>query len=205
MAALDTKNGTAERILSVAESLFARSGYDGVSINTVAREAGVSKANVFHHFGNKEELYLAVLRNARKRLTDQLEQLGARTDSPLDRTLRQITDRYLGDLFTHSDLSRLFLRQLLDRYPVDSKVLAEKIFRPNFSQMEKLLTEAQQSGRMREDIDPALPMMLLIAGCLFLFQGGDVLRHLPGADFTEDRDEYARMIVDIVMHGITPR
>jgi TetR/AcrR family transcriptional regulator len=205
MAALDAKNGAAERILAVAESLFARSGYDGVSMNAVAREAGVSKANVFHHFGNKEELYLAVLRNARQRLTDQLEQLGARPDSPLDRTLRQITDRYLGDLFTHSDLSRLFLRQLLDHYPVDSKVLAEKIFRPNFSQMEKLLTEAQQNGRMREDIDPALPMMLLIAGCLFLFQGGEVLRHLPGADFTEDRDEYARMIVDIVMHGITPR
>lgn len=205
MVAHESKNGAAERILTVAESLFAGAGYDGVSISAVAREAGVSKANVFHHFGSKEELYFAVLRSARQRLTDELKKLRSRPDGPLDDTLRQITGRYLADLFSHADLSRLVIRQLLDRYPVEGKVLAERIFEPNFSQMGKLLADAQRSGQMREDIEPGLPITLLIASCVFLFQSGEALRHLPGTGFANDPEQYVQILVDIVMHGIVPR
>lgn len=41
--------------------LFARRGIDGVSIAEVALAAGVSKANVMHHFGSKDGLYAACL------------------------------------------------------------------------------------------------------------------------------------------------
>ena len=40
-------------ILEAAERLFAQQGYDGVSMRTIAREAGVSKANIYHHFDSK--------------------------------------------------------------------------------------------------------------------------------------------------------
>ena len=46
-------------ILDAAVRLFSRHGYDGVSMRSVAREAGVSKSNIYHHFESKEALYLA--------------------------------------------------------------------------------------------------------------------------------------------------
>ncbi|MEM8618317.1 MAG: helix-turn-helix domain-containing protein [Actinomycetota bacterium] len=49
------------RIIEVAGTLFARRGIDGVSIAEVALAAGVSKANVMHHFGSKDRLYAACL------------------------------------------------------------------------------------------------------------------------------------------------
>ena len=52
-------NETAQTILLAARRLFAERGFDGVSINDVAAAAGVSKANVFHHFGSKPKLHLA--------------------------------------------------------------------------------------------------------------------------------------------------
>ena len=50
-----------DRIFCAAERLFAERGFDSVSINDVAREAGVCKANVFHHFASKQALYETVL------------------------------------------------------------------------------------------------------------------------------------------------
>ncbi|MEM9514037.1 MAG: helix-turn-helix domain-containing protein [Actinomycetota bacterium] len=49
------------RIVDVSLRLFARRGIDGVSIAEVALAAGVSKANVMHHFGSKNGLYAACL------------------------------------------------------------------------------------------------------------------------------------------------
>ena len=49
------------RLIDAALQLFARRGVDGVSIAEVAVAAGASKANVMHHFGNKDGLYAACL------------------------------------------------------------------------------------------------------------------------------------------------
>ena len=51
-----------DEILDVALELFARKGYDRVSVREIAREAGLSQAGLLHHFSTKEELFLEVLR-----------------------------------------------------------------------------------------------------------------------------------------------
>lgn len=51
---------TRERILTVAERLFARSGLGSTSLRAIAREAGVSFALVSYHFGTKDDLYRAI-------------------------------------------------------------------------------------------------------------------------------------------------
>ncbi len=63
---------TVARILAAAEELFSRRGFDAVSMNEIAEAAGVSKANIFHHFESKNALYLAVVRNA---CSDSVERL----------------------------------------------------------------------------------------------------------------------------------
>jgi TetR/AcrR family transcriptional regulator len=48
-------------ILSAAEQEFARHGYKGATVNSIAQRAGLPKANVHYYFNNKLELYAAVL------------------------------------------------------------------------------------------------------------------------------------------------
>ena len=50
-----------EKILYAAQKLFALEGYQGTSTAKVAKEAGVSEALIFRHFGNKEGLLKAIL------------------------------------------------------------------------------------------------------------------------------------------------
>ena len=53
--------GKAESILAAAKRTFLARGFGTVSMDTIAREAGVSKATVYAHFAGKEELFGAVI------------------------------------------------------------------------------------------------------------------------------------------------
>ena len=54
-------NSKAESILAAAKRTFLAAGFGAVSMDTIAREAGVSKATVYAHFAGKEELFGAVI------------------------------------------------------------------------------------------------------------------------------------------------
>src|SRR5215471_9702514 len=53
--------GKAESVLAAAKRAFLAAGFGAVSMDTIAREAGVSKATVYAHFGSKEDLFGAVI------------------------------------------------------------------------------------------------------------------------------------------------
>jgi AcrR family transcriptional regulator len=53
---------TLDRILTAAESLFAEQGYDGTTLRQITRGAKVNLAAVNYHHGDKESLYLEILR-----------------------------------------------------------------------------------------------------------------------------------------------
>src|SRR5215469_7421370 len=53
--------GKAESILAAAKRSFLEGGFGAVSMDAIAREAGVSKATVYAHFAGKEELFGAVI------------------------------------------------------------------------------------------------------------------------------------------------
>lgn len=57
----DLQRLTRERLIFTARAEFAREGYHGAKLNTIASEAGFSKGAVYSNFGNKAELFLAVL------------------------------------------------------------------------------------------------------------------------------------------------
>lgn len=49
------------RILDEAAELFARDGYDGASLGSVADAVGVTKAAIYHYFPNKKVIYEAII------------------------------------------------------------------------------------------------------------------------------------------------
>jgi AcrR family transcriptional regulator len=66
-----------KQLLEVARKVFGRRGYHTVTMDAVAREAGVTKPILYDHFPSKRELYLALLEldlaNLKERLRDALE------------------------------------------------------------------------------------------------------------------------------------
>jgi AcrR family transcriptional regulator len=61
-----------EQVLEIAAEEFAAHGLHGVSAEAIARRAGITHAYVFHLFGSKKSLFLAVVRRAFDRMTENL-------------------------------------------------------------------------------------------------------------------------------------
>jgi AcrR family transcriptional regulator len=82
-----------QQILDIAEQQFAELGYDSVSIEEIARLAGVSRPIVYDYFGDKEAVYLACLRRARGELETMLLGAAASASTPRE-TLERATSAY---------------------------------------------------------------------------------------------------------------
>ena len=50
-----------DQILDTANTLFAERGYEEVSIEDIAKEAGITRGLIHHYFGGRKEVYIALL------------------------------------------------------------------------------------------------------------------------------------------------
>ena len=62
------------QLLDVAEGLFAERGYEGVTIEDIARAAGITRPIIYQHHGSKDGIFLACVRRARAEFEAALSQ-----------------------------------------------------------------------------------------------------------------------------------
>jgi TetR/AcrR family transcriptional regulator len=189
------------RILDAAAGLFAESSYDAVSMNAIAERAGVSKANIFHHFSSKESLYLAVVRAACHDVGERLGELGTE-HGPFAQRFSSYAASMLNAMLEHDQIQRLILRELLVDGERRGQEFAEKVFGENFARFVAILRQGQLKGHLRADLDPAMIATVLIGSNVFFFEARDVLKHFRDVNFANDPARYSTMLVDILMHGI---
>jgi AcrR family transcriptional regulator len=87
------------QLLALGEDLFTRHAYDELSMAAIAREAGISKALLYHYFPSKQAYFQATLEQAARELADRV-----RPDptKPPAEQLMQSVDAYLGWIEQHS-------------------------------------------------------------------------------------------------------
>jgi len=78
-----------EAIARSALTLFASDGYERTSVEAIAAEAGVSKRTVYSHYGDKENLFLSVVRDTYETMLARIAEIVDRTawDSELSAAL----------------------------------------------------------------------------------------------------------------------
>lgn len=82
-----------ERVAKVARDLFVERGFEGASVDEIARRARVSKPTIYAHFGDKERLFVHILEKACERLIAPLVSEDAR-DRPIAEVLRNHARHY---------------------------------------------------------------------------------------------------------------
>lgn len=192
----------ARQILAAALEAFAEHGYKGASLHAIATRAGVSKANIFHHFASKERLYLAVLREASLDWREDIARLGDAASGPFPVRLRAMVDCILEHMLNKTAESRLLLREVLENGALRGRQLREEVFAGNFDIEMAIFRRAQAEGDLRPGLDPVIAWLTTIATCLFFFQCRDVLRFNPAFPYADAIDDYAASICDVLLHGI---
>ncbi|MFL6240231.1 MAG: TetR/AcrR family transcriptional regulator [Actinomycetes bacterium] len=85
---------TRELLLDAAEEVFAARGFEGASLDDIAKTAGYTRGAIYKHFANKEELFLAVNQRFNERfLTGFLDLLDPST-APGDLDIALIAKRW---------------------------------------------------------------------------------------------------------------
>jgi TetR/AcrR family transcriptional regulator, mexJK operon transcriptional repressor len=143
----DTPTGAkAETILGAAKRAFLAGGFGAVSMDAIAREAAVSKATVYAHFGSKEELFGAVIgRECEQRFAG----LSAGKLDPGDvrASLMELGRRFLHLLLSPDALAlhRIILGEVI-RFPVLGEVFWRAGPERNLQQIEAFLESAAAVG-----------------------------------------------------------
>jgi AcrR family transcriptional regulator len=139
---VDPESGTdetRERILQAAAQVFAREGYARATTRTLAAAAGVNEVTLFRHFGNKQNLFAAVIDEyAASALTTALE--------------AQLTGDYHQDLLT---MGRQVMQLMLERGEAVRLMLCEAEHFPEVRE-----TMAQNPRRLREALSTYLQQQM---------------------------------------------
>ena len=96
---------TRRMILRAAHRLFMEQGYRAVSTRQIAEACGLTQPALYHHFADKQELYVEVLNDELAMMRAALERIVNRSESVEDR-LRQIVRFIMAH--TSDDLSQMF-------------------------------------------------------------------------------------------------
>lgn len=179
---------TRARILDQAEALLDERGYAGMSMDVVARAAGLSKGTLYHHFeGGKDDLILAVAQRTLKR---HREGLAAVLSEPHD--VRRQLEAVAHWTLTHSGRPERILRDTVRFLPAPS---AEEMARGFMSQVYAQVHDLLRRGAERGELGPHDTEFVAWA-----FLG--LLAEFAGLQHVLDRPRLARQIVDLVLTGM---
>lgn len=142
---------TYDQILAVAEQEFANSGYNGTSLEVIARRTGIRKASLFHHFNSKRKIFDAVVR----RVFDQLVSIGRETaaiENPKEHLLA-IVARLHDFIASHPNHARLLMHRVLED-PASVRRSSEVFIKPLVIEMAKLVVRGAELGVIRNTDGP---------------------------------------------------
>lgn len=151
------RKGEATRaaILDTALRLAGAAGIDALTIGTLAEEAGMSKSGVFAHFGSREELQVAVVREYHQRFHRDVFEPAMALPRGLPR-LRSLFERWIGVVtqeITHGCIyiSGAFEYDGRPGAVRDALMASVTDWR---GALERACRQAIEAGHMREDTDP---------------------------------------------------
>lgn len=96
---------TRQRVLDVAETLFAEKGYDATTLTDVAVGASLRPPSLYNHFDSKDVLYTAVLERACQPILDILRRF--LSQQPTANDIPVLTTDIIGALASHPNVPRL--------------------------------------------------------------------------------------------------
>ncbi|MGY3393680.1 TetR/AcrR family transcriptional regulator [Bradyrhizobium sp. USDA 3311] len=194
---------TRKKLLTAARLEFARHGLAGARVDEIAERAGVNKQLVYHYFGDKDALYLAVLEWVYEDIREQERRLNLE-GLPPDKAIRRLIEASFDHLAANPD----FIVLLNDENRggarhVRGSTRLEAMHSPLVKSVSHILHEGVRCGLFRKGIDP-VQLYISIAGLsYFFFSNTPTLSAIFGKDLSSRAQRRARRrhVVDLVLQS----
>ena len=191
MARENSESDTLRRILNEATPLFVARGYQGVSMREIGEAVGITKAALYYHFRDKEELFMAILR-------ESLDELGGILDEAerSEPTARGQIGRAMAGLLGLPAERRALIRvatQEMTHVSADARSAFNGVYQEKFVGR---IVAMLQGGMARGEVKPLDPQLAawLLLGLAYPF--------FNATHLAVSATDGARVLVDVFFDGL---
>lgn len=193
---------TRKRILEAATGEFAERGLSGARVDSIARRADINERMLYYYFGNKEQLYLAVLEKVFVDFNDAEHALNLDVLEPLAaiRTLAHFMWDYYGqhpELICLMNNENLHEAQFMRQSPEIRALVS-----PIVAMLASVLKRGEASGVIRSGVDPVRLYVTLSALGYYVQSNRHTLATVMGRDMTaqEERGPYRDFNTELLLN-----
>jgi AcrR family transcriptional regulator len=179
-----------EAVLDAAERLIAEQGYEAASVSALVSEAGVPASSIYHYFGSKEGVLLAMMERGAARFFAALPIAERRTGSQREH-LRALLGAVSATLERHPDFLRILVVMAVQRATAVDGDVERVVGRVRERALERLRDQMHivfDLDRNGDDADRLARFWLAaVDGAFVAHQSrpevsvSDLLKHLPAA------------------------
>ena len=195
---------TRASILAAANREFAENGIGGARVDSIAERAGINKRMLYHYFGDKEQLYLAVLEEAYVGIRTAEKSLNL-SDLEPEQGIAELA-MFTWDYFLeHPEFLSLLGTENLHRARWLRQSTRLKELHSSFiDKLSDLLRRGKAEGLFRPDVDPLNLYLTIAALGYFYLSNQYTLSTIFGRDLMDksNLDVWKRHIVHVTLASI---
>jgi TetR/AcrR family transcriptional regulator, cholesterol catabolism regulator len=153
-----------ERLLTAAAAVFKEQGLDATSIHDIAERMGTDRASVYYYYASKQEIFLALVRQAVEEIVLAAESIAGSGQSPTAR-LQRLLQSQLEAYERHYPYIQLYIQEDMNRVPGDGSTAGEELKALGVryeAAIERITRDGIASGEFRADLDARLTMFAIL-------------------------------------------
>jgi TetR/AcrR family transcriptional regulator len=148
------RNRTRENILTQATVEFASKGYDGARVDSIAERCGLSKNMLYHYFGSKDGLFVAVLERTYEILRARQGDLSLRALGPEEAMERLVEHTFWAFVENPDVIAILNSENLHQGRHIARSTRIQELYNPLVAMIRDVLARGAKEGAFRPGVDP---------------------------------------------------
>ena len=177
--AVETTQATAEKILDVAERLFASRGFTATTIKTIAAESKQNSALIYYYYNSKATLYRHVLERVIGRIAAEAASRITKDSSPTE-VVAAVVQSQVAVLAANPHLPILLARELIDWKAAHAEPAIRALSAGLFERLRTAIESGQQQGLFSKQVNPRFAAISIVAQVGYLVLASPVAGILLG-------------------------
>lgn len=155
-----------QKILSVSAELFRQYGFKTITMDDIARRAGISKKTLYQHFVNKQEVVHATMQWYQQHISELCHTALGTAENAVEAMVQ------LSDVLSQSfrNINPLALLELQRFFPESHKVFRDTLFDKDMGAIRDNILRGIEEGFYRPEINAELLATYRMESCLIMMQ-----------------------------------
>lgn len=148
-----------DKIIKTATEEFANKGFNGASINEIAKKSGISIGSMYSYFSSKEDLYLSLMDIGCSVIKEVFEAID--TEMPIFDVIEELLRSTREYSLTYPELNQIYLDLTTQSISKFSRIISKKLEETTSKVYKELIKKAKLRGEISTDVKDGLIALFL--------------------------------------------